>query len=210
MTSQRPRPVNERRICTDIQTASASIAGGQTQLSADMAESAGEKTRRPVPTTVIATAGTAVQRWGCLVIRVERTCIIAQPRPKASSVDPVMTLSVAPGKTTRVRRRAVIAPVANEAAITRTTGPDVGRGSASVCSRCCVVVESMLMAVSLSQWDRWLLRSSVAGIGVAHPGQMTGMREEVVLGQVDLAELTPGRDTGLGEDVAQVEGDRSG
>ena len=50
---------------------------------------------------VIATAGTAAQRWGWLVIRAERTRIIAQPRPKPRSADPVMTLSVAPGKTTR-------------------------------------------------------------------------------------------------------------
>ena len=65
---------------------SASIAGGHTQLSAVRVASCGEKTRRPAPVAVIATAGTAAHRWGWLVIRADRTRIIAQPSPKARSI----------------------------------------------------------------------------------------------------------------------------
>src|SRR5688572_4957263 len=90
VSNQRPRPVRARRIETYIHAARASIAGGHTQLRVERVASCGEKTRRPAPMAVIATAGTVVQRWGWLVILADRTRIIAQPTPKARSADPVM------------------------------------------------------------------------------------------------------------------------
>ena len=59
-----------------------------------------------------------------------------------------------------------------------------------MCSRPWVVLVSTLMAVSLSQWGGVALRLSVASMPVAHPGQMAGMCAEVVLGEVELGELT--------------------
>ena len=101
---------------------------------------------------VIATAGTVVHRCGWVVILAERTRIIAQPSPKATSMEPVITLSVAPGKTTRLRTRALNAPATSEPAMTRPTGADLGTGPASTWSRPWDVLVSTLMAVSLSQW----------------------------------------------------------
>ena len=70
----------------------------------------------------MATAGTAAHRWGRLVMREDRTAIRAQPNPNATSIEPVMTASAAPGKTTRGRTRAVNAPATRETATTRVTG----------------------------------------------------------------------------------------
>src|SRR5690349_8879734 len=124
--SQRPRPVRDRRMETYIQPTRASITGGHPHVSVERVASRGEKTRRPTPVAVIATAGTVVHRCGWLVIRAERTRITAQPSPKATRADPVMALSVVPGKTTRTRTRARTAPATSDPAVTRATGVDRG------------------------------------------------------------------------------------
>ena len=85
------------------------------------------------------------------------------------------TLSVAPGKTTRTRTRAITAPATSDPAMTRATGVDRGTLGDPMCSRPGVVVVSTLMAISLSQWGGGALRWSVASMTVAHPGQMAGM-----------------------------------
>ena len=74
---------------------------------------------RTAPVDVIATAGTAAQRLGSR--RPERTATrsIAQPRPKPRSAAPVVTPSVAPGRTTMVRKTATATPVASEPRTTR-------------------------------------------------------------------------------------------
>ena len=121
-----------------------------------------------------------------------------------------MTLSVAPGKTTRMRTRAVTAPAISEPAMTRADRNGLGHG-------CCLDVLAALGGVGVDAHGGLALavgggalRLSVASMPVAHPGQMAGMCAEVVLGEVELGELAPGGDAGLGEDVAQVEGDRPG
>ena len=94
--------------------------------------------------------------------------------PKASSAAPVMTLSVAPAKTPRVSARAAAAPVARDTAMTVVTLRVLGVAGASVASGGTVGWRSVLMVVSLSQWDGALL-SSVAANAIAHAGQMAGM-----------------------------------
>ena len=96
------------------------------------------------------TAGTAAHRCGRLVTRVDRTANRAQPNPNPRSIEPVMTASVAPGKTTRARTRAVRAPAAREPATTPVTGRVRG-GDAVPPSRVVVGRMSTLMTVSLSQ-----------------------------------------------------------
>ena len=64
VSSQRPFPCRWRRICTNIQTASASIAGGHTQLKSVKVALSGEPTISATPETPMTTAGTVVQRWG--------------------------------------------------------------------------------------------------------------------------------------------------
>ncbi len=71
----------------------------------------------------IATAGTTVQRWGRSVNRADRTPINAQPSPKPTSIDPVMTASPAPAKTPRVSARAMTSPAATDTATIRANGP---------------------------------------------------------------------------------------
>ena len=68
-------------------------------------------------------AGTNAHRWGWLVSRIDSTASMAQPAAKASRAEPVMTCSASPAKTTRVRNRAPMSPVATEPA---TMGP-IGR-----------------------------------------------------------------------------------
>ena len=106
----------------NVQTTSATIAGGQTQPTAVRAASPGERATSASPAVPMTTAGTAAHRWGRLVIRVEPTAIRAQPNPNPRSIDPVMTASVAPGKTTRARTRAVKAPATREPTTTPVTG----------------------------------------------------------------------------------------
>ncbi len=96
------------------------------------------------------TAGTAAHRWGRLVMREDRTAIRAQPNPNATSIEPVMTASVAPGKTTSARTRAVRAPAMREPATTLVTGR-LRDGDAVPPSRVVVGRMSTLMLVSLSQ-----------------------------------------------------------
>ena len=175
VSSQRPFPCRWRRICTNIQTASASIAGGHTQLRSVKVAFCGEPTISPTPETPMTTAGTVVQRWGWAVNRTDSAAIIAQPMPKALRIEPVMTLSVPPGKTTRVSTRAVTIPAASEPAITRATGTRsahrrrrlrvAGLGGMGV-----DVHGGLALAVMGDA-----LLPSVAVNGVAHPGQMAGM-----------------------------------
>jgi len=96
------------------------------------------------------TAGTAAHDWARLVTRVVRTAIRAQPNPNARSIEPVMTASVAPGKTTRARTRAIRAPAAREPATTPVTGR-VDSGDAVLASPVVVGRMLTLMTVSLSQ-----------------------------------------------------------
>jgi hypothetical protein len=51
VSSQRPRPERARRICMNIQTASASVTGGHTQFSVVMVAFCGEQTKSPSPET---------------------------------------------------------------------------------------------------------------------------------------------------------------
>src|SRR3954447_5875175 len=87
VSSQRPRPVGARRIETCIQPARASIAGGHTQFRVETVASCGQQAKRPTPVAVMAIAGMDVQRWGWLVIRSDRTRIIAHPAPNATSAE---------------------------------------------------------------------------------------------------------------------------
>ena len=72
----------------------------------------GAESARTAPTAVITTAGTTAQRW-------ERSCAppdsrwsVAHPIPKAIRAAPVLTGSVAPGRTTSRSTRAAAAPTA--------------------------------------------------------------------------------------------------
>ena len=91
------------------------------------------------------------------------------------AADPVMTLSVAPGKTTRTRTRAVTAPAISEPAMTRATGR-TGHGSVTRRARgpgWCWCRRSWR---SRSRSEVVVaLRSSVESMPIAHPGQMAGM-----------------------------------
>jgi hypothetical protein len=80
---------------------------------------------------------------------VDRTASTVQPTPKPRSIDPVMTLSVAPGSTTRLRTKAHAAPTNNDAAITRVT--EVRRRFEVAGWSLGAVWVSVLMTVSLSQ-----------------------------------------------------------
>ena len=67
VSSQRPRPGSERRIWTNIHTASASTTGGHTQLSRVMASLPGVKASSARPVAPMAAAGTNAQRCGRFV-----------------------------------------------------------------------------------------------------------------------------------------------
>ena len=96
------------------------------------------------------TAGTAAHRWARLVIRVDRAANRVQPKANPRSIEPVMTASVAPGKTTKARTRAVRAPAAREPATTPVTDR-VDSGDAVLGSPVVVGRMPTLMTVSLSQ-----------------------------------------------------------
>jgi hypothetical protein len=132
--------------------------------------SEGATAMRAAPVDAIATAGIAAQGWG-LDVREERTRSIAQPRPNPSSVAPAVTPSVAPGRTSIVRRAAAAAP----AAIDPRTVPVGGRTPGLVAFDRTRRWTSMLMDFSLSQWWVVALRSRVVGRADGHPGQMAGM-----------------------------------
>ena len=131
VSSHRPRRGRCRRICRNIQTTSATSAGGHTQASVRRADVVRREDHESEAGAVIAAAGTAAHRCGCVVRRLESTAMVAQPMPNPRSREPVMTLSVAPGKTAKVRARAVTAPATREPKTTRVT-PTVRGASVGV------------------------------------------------------------------------------
>jgi hypothetical protein len=101
------------------------------------------------PVTAMTAAGTRAHFCGCSVRREERAASAAQPRLKPSRKAPVVTLSVAPGKTTRTSTRALTIPMRREPA---TTLVAEGRRRGDVAPWWAWTVSvSVLMAVSLSQ-----------------------------------------------------------
>jgi hypothetical protein len=85
------------------------------------------------------------------VYRTDSPAITAQPRPNANRIEPVVTLSAAPGKTTRMSRRAVAIPAPSEPAMTRATGTRRRTVVGSWVSLLWVGWVWTLMAASLSQ-----------------------------------------------------------
>jgi hypothetical protein len=176
--SQRLRPVRARRIRTSIQTVSASTTGGHTQLSRVIVACSGVKARRANPVAARVAAGTAAQRCGWFVWRSVRTAMSAHPSPKPTRIEPVMTLSVPPAKTTRVSTRAVIAPAARDPATMRAMGPVGGVAGAATSARCSVWWWSTLMSgLALAVGGGGALLISVVPIGFVRTGQMAGIRE---------------------------------
>ena len=133
---QRPTPVTDRRTCANIHTAIASTTGGHTQLNRVIASYPGSITTSATPVAPIAAAGTNAQRCGRVVSRLVSAASSAHPTPRPASTAPVMTLSVAPAKTTSVRASALAPPTARDPATMRATGPVFAEaGKAVVSSR---------------------------------------------------------------------------
>ena len=189
----------------------ASITGGHTQLSVERAASCGEKTRRPAPVAVMATAGTVVHRcgWRGHPGRKDTHHRPAEPEGQkhgtgdhalggAGEDDQVedqgrhRSGDQRAGDDARDRNGLGHGACLDVVAALGGVGVDAHGGLALAVGWCCTAVE----------------RGLDAGCSPRSDGR--DVRRRSVLGEVELGELTARGDAGLGEDVAQVEGDRPG